>query len=120
MVLALACFLGGFATNCLIPATVNYVIECFKNNASECASIMGVYRLGFSLSVPFFVAPWIEKVGFRWCLGMAAFFSMFAYSFVVILIWKGEYLRGLSFRSVASSEGGQKIMENHRKSLSMA
>ena len=73
MVLALACFLGGFATNSLIPVTVNYVIECFKNNPSECAAIMGVYRLAFSLTVPFFVEAWIEKLGFDWCLGSAAF-----------------------------------------------
>ncbi|CAF9935387.1 MAG: hypothetical protein ALECFALPRED_006371 [Alectoria fallacina] len=42
MVLALACFLGGFATNAIVPVTVTYVIECFKGHASETAAIMGV------------------------------------------------------------------------------
>ena len=115
MVLALACFLGGFATNCLIPVTVNYVIECFKNNPSECASIMGVYRLAFSLSLPFFVEAWIGKVGFDWCLGMAAFFSIFAFGFIVVLIWKGRELRKLSFKDLASSEGGVRIVHAGEK-----
>ena len=110
MVLALACFLGGFGTNCLIPVTVNYVIECFKNNPSECAAIMGVYRLAFSLSLPFFVEAWIASVGFDWCLGMAAFFSIFAFGFIVVLVWKGRELRKLSYKDLASSEGGVRIV----------
>ena len=54
---ALACFLAGFATKCLIPETVNYFIEFFITNASDSAAIMRVYRLAFSLWVPFFVEP---------------------------------------------------------------
>lgn len=119
MVLALACFLGGFATNSIIPVTANYVIECFKNNPSECAAIMGLYRLAFSLCVPFFVEAWIERLGFDWCLGSAAFFSIFAFSFIVALIWKGNELRKLSFKTLASSEGGVKILGNGEKPLSV-
>lgn len=78
---------------------------------------MGVYRLAFSLSVPFFVEAWIEKLGFDWCLGSAAFFSIFAFSFIVVLIWKGDELRQLSFKTLASSEGGVKILGNDEKRL---
>ena len=111
MVFALANFLGGFATNALIPVTVNYIIECFQGHASESAAIMGVYRLTFSLTLPFFVPAWIGKVGAGWCLGMAAFFSVFAFAGPLLLIWKGEEIRKLSFKSVSANEGGVRLME---------
>ena len=112
MVLALANFLGGFATNAIIPVTVNYIIECFTEHASESAAIMGVYRLAFSLTLPFFVPAWISKVGAGWCLGMAAFFSVFAYGGPVLLLWKGAELRKWSFKSLSANEGGLRLIEN--------
>ena len=111
MVLALANFLGGFSTNAMIPITVNYIIECFKNHASESAAIMGLYRLAFSLTLPFFVPAWIVAVGPGWCLGMAAFFSVFAYSFILVLLWKGSVVRQWSFKRVASSEAGVRLIQ---------
>lgn len=89
MVLAVANFLGAFATNAIIPMTVNYITECFEEHASESAPIIGLYRLGFRLTLPFFVPAWIDKVGFGWCLGMAAFFSTFAYGGIVLLLCVG-------------------------------
>ena len=111
MILALANFLGGFATNAIVPVTVNYIIECFKGHASESAAIMGVYRLAFSLTLPFFVPAWIDKVGAGWCLGTAAFISIFAFIGPILLIWKGPEIRKLSFNSLSSNEGGLRLME---------
>ena len=108
MLLALPNFSGGFSTNANIPVTINRVIECF-NHASEFTAIMGLYRLAFSLTMSFFVPAWIE-VGFGWCLGMAAFYSIFAYGGIVLLLWRGEELRGLSFTSISSNEGGMRIL----------
>ena len=110
MVLALGSFLIGWSTTAIIPVTVNYIIECFNQHASEAAAIMGLYRLAFSLTLPFFVPAWIASVGANWCLGMAAFFSIFAYSFIIILIWKGHVIRRWSFKSVARGEEGLNIM----------
>lgn len=112
MILALANFLGGFATNAIVPVTVNYIIECFKGHPSESAAIMGVYRLAFSLTLPFFVPAWIDKVGAGWCLGMAAFFSVLAYSGPVLLMWKGAEIRRLSFKRLSANEGGLRLMED--------
>ena len=111
MVLALANFLGGFATNAIIPVTVNYIIECFKGHASESAAIMGLYRLAFSLTMPFFIPAWIDKLGFGWCPGMAAFLSILAYGGIILLLWKGKELRELSFTSISSNEGGIRIIQ---------
>ena len=114
MVLATACFLGGWATNSIVPVTVNYIIECFMGNASESAAIMGLYRLAFSLTIPFFVDSWIERVGSGWCLGMAAFFSVLSYSTIILLIWKGQSIRLLSFMDLSSNEGGTELIQRNR------
>ena len=110
MVLATANFLGGFATNSLTPVTVYYIVECFNGYAAESAAIMGVYRLAFSLTIPFFAPAWIERVGFGWCLGMAAFFSLFAYTGIILLIFKGSRIRQWSLGGIASNEGGARLI----------
>ena len=73
---------------------------------------MGVYRLSFSLTLPFFVPAWIGRVGAGWCLGMAAFFSVVAYGGPVLLIWKGAEIRKWSFESLSANEGGLRLMKN--------
>ncbi|KAL8951240.1 MAG: hypothetical protein Q9222_002768 [Ikaeria aurantiellina] len=112
MVLAIANFLGGFATNCMVPVTVNYIIECFKGHASEAAAIMGIYRLALSLSIPFFAPAWVERIGFGWCLGMAAILSAVVYSSVILLILRGNLIRGWSIERVASNDEGEKLIAN--------
>ena len=114
MVLAVSSFLIGWSTTAIIPVTVNYIIECFKEHASAAAAIMGLYRLAFSLTLPFFVPAWMDRVGSAWCLGMAAFFSIFAYSFILLLMWQGRIIRQWSFASVSSSEEGLKLVNGSR------
>jgi len=97
IVLASACFLGGWTTNSIIPVTLHYIIECFKGHTSESAAIMVLYRLAFTLTIPFIVPDWIVKVGSGWCLGMAAFFSIFAFGFIVVLMIWGEQVRETSW-----------------------
>ena len=110
MVFALAIFMGGFATNAIVPVTVNYIVECFHGHASESAAIMGLYRLSFSLTLPFFVPAWMGKVGAGWCLGMAAFFSILAFGGPVLLIWRGEAIRKRSFKRLSANEEGLRLV----------
>lgn len=110
MVFALATFMGGFATNAIVPVTVNYIVESFYGHASESAAMMGLYRLSFSLTLPFFVPAWMEKVGAEWCLGMAAFFSIFAFGGPVLLVWKGEAIRKRSFKRLSANDEGLRLM----------
>ena len=72
---------------------------------------MGVYRLAFSLTLPFFVPAWIGKVGAGWCLGMAAFLSVFAFGGPLLLMWKGEGIRKWSFQTISATEGGVRLMK---------
>ena len=102
--------MGGFATNALVPVTVNYIVECFHGYASESATIMGLYRLSFTLTLPFFVPAWMGKLGAGWCLGTAAFFSIFAFGGPVLLMWKGEAIRKRSFKRLSTNEEGLRLM----------
>ncbi len=71
---------------------------------------MGLYSLAFTLAIPFLVPDWIVKVGFGWCLGMAAFFSMFAFVFIVVLMIWGKQVRGMSWGGLESNEGGTRLI----------
>lgn len=96
MVLALATFLVAFAAFICVPIATNYIVECFPFHAFEASITMGFYRLVFGLAVPFFVNPWSDRVGVGWVFGMAAFFSLFMALMVVLLMWKGQVIRGWS------------------------
>ena len=111
MVLALGVFLITFSAMLSVPVTVNYVMECFRQHSLETSAIMGAYRLTFGLAVPFFVTPWEKAVGIGWVFGMAAFFSIGAFMFLVLLIWKGHEVRKFSLNGVASTEEGVKLIE---------
>lgn len=110
MVLALGVFLITFSTMLSVPVTVSYVIECFRQYPVETSAIMGAYRLTFGLGVPFFITPWEKAVGIGWVFGMAAFFSIA--SFILLLMWKGDEIRKMSFKGFASTEEGFKLFES--------
>ena len=109
MVLALASFLIFFAGIALVPVMVNYVVECFPEHAAEANTLMTFYRLIFGLLIPFFITGWEAKVGVGWVFGMMAIFSIMAFGFALILMWKGQALRSLSFKSLGISEAGKSL-----------
>lgn len=112
MVLALGAFMITFAAMSSIPVASNYVVECFRGNPLEVANILNVYRLSLGLAVPFFIDPWIAAVhGPGWVFGMTAFFSLFAFSLMVILMFKGHDLRHIRSAKLACDEEGAVIME---------
>lgn len=113
MVLALGSFLVTFAAFCSVPVAVNYMIECFKDNATEVACIMGTYRLGLGVAVPFFIDAWIDRVGGPgWVFGMMAFFSLFAFSLIVVLMLCGHTLRQVRIGHLAHDEEGVNVMQD--------
>ena len=110
MVLALGSFLITFAAILSVPVTVNYTIECFKHNSAECGAIMGFYRLIFGLAIPFFIGPWISRVGVGWVFGMASFFSIASFGLICVLMWKGKAIRQLSIGNLTFTEEGEKVI----------
>ncbi|RAL08486.1 polyamine transporter [Aspergillus homomorphus CBS 101889] len=110
MVLALGAYLITFASMSSVPAAVTYAIECVAAQPTEVAAFMGAYRLSLGLVIPFFINEWVARVGFGWVYGMMAFFSIFAFAFVVSLMIFGDRLRKRTLANLASREIGTKIM----------
>lgn len=112
MVLALGSFLVTTAAFCSIPVAVNYLVECFRDHPTEVACIMGTYRLALGLIVPFFVDRWIAAVhGPGWVFGMMAFFSLVAFSLVVVLMLSGHSLRQVHVGRLSKDEEGVTVMD---------
>jgi len=112
MVLALGSFLVTFAAMASVPVAVNYLAECFRGHTVEVSAILGVYRLSLGLAVPFFIESWIKCIGGPgWVFGMAAFFSIFAFSLLAVLMWKGHQLRQVRLGSFGWDEEGTRLIE---------
>lgn len=116
MVLALASFLVAFAAVASVPMPINYLVESFKRNPQEVGTTLNVYRLLLGLIVPFYIMDWEMSVGVGWVFGMAAFFSIFAFLLVLLLIWKGQVIRRWSAGRVASADEGVSVLEKAENS----
>ncbi|KAI2842545.1 hypothetical protein CBS76997_7646 [Aspergillus niger] len=110
MVLALGAYLITFASMSSVPIAVTYMIECVASQPTEVGAFMGAYRLTLGLVVPFFIDQWVARVGFGWVYGMMAFFSIFAFGFVVMLMLFGDRLRERTLAKLAPSEIGAKVI----------
>lgn len=112
MVLAFAFFLAVTTTIMSAPPTINYISECFTHHATDATAILNFYRSGFGIAVPFFLSPWLAKVGVGWVFGMMAFISLFAFSFPVLLMARGHDIRELTLGNLSSSEEGAEIKKD--------
>ncbi|KAJ5987830.1 Major facilitator superfamily domain general substrate transporter [Penicillium waksmanii] len=111
MVLALAVFLVTIGSLASVPVTVNYVVECFTRYPAEAGIVIGAYRIVYGLTISFYINPWVEAVDVGWVYGMMAFFAIFSYFFVMLLMWKGHAIRGIQVSSISSSEEGEKLVD---------
>lgn len=99
-----------FGSLCITPITVNYLSECFTHNIQEAAIVLNVFRIGFGLSVAFYINQWVEDVGFSWCYGTMSFIQIFSFIFAVILIWKGHAIRKLDPFKLICTEDGEHVV----------
>ncbi|EPS31991.1 hypothetical protein PDE_06950 [Penicillium oxalicum 114-2] len=111
MVLALAVFIVTIGSLASVPVTVNYVVECFTKYPGEAGIVIGAYRIVYGLTISFYINPWVEAVGVGWVYGMMAFFAVFSFFFIMLLMWKGHAIREIQFSSLASSEEGEKLVD---------
>lgn len=111
MVLALAVFLVTIGALASVPVTVNYVVECFTGYPAEVGIVVGAYRIVFGLTISFYIDPWVGAVGVGWVYGMMAFFAVFSFGFVGLLMWKGHVVRRWQFARLGRSEEGVKLVE---------
>jgi MFS family permease len=111
LVLALAVFLVTVGSLASVPVAVNYIVECFTHYPAEVGIVVGAYRIVFGLTISFYINPWVAAVDVGWVYGMMAFFAVFSFSFVILLLWKGHNIRQIQFASVSSSEEGERVLD---------
>ncbi|PCG90158.1 Major facilitator superfamily domain, general substrate transporter [Penicillium occitanis (nom. inval.)] len=101
-----------------IPVTVNYICECFRTHTTEATLILNSLRLWFGLSINFYVNPWIDKVGIGWVYGMMAFFCVFAFLFLILLMLFGHAIREATPFIESKSEEGQHVLADGERTAS--
>lgn len=111
MVLALGVFVVTVGSLASVPVTVNYVVECFTRYPAEAGIVVGAYRIVYGLTITFYINPWVEAVGVGWVYGMMAFFAVFSFLSVMLLMWKGHVIRNMQFASLVSSEEGERLIQ---------
>ncbi|RDW80542.1 hypothetical protein BP5796_05240 [Coleophoma crateriformis] len=111
-VLAIAQILVTFGSLSITPITVNYACECFTKNPAETAIVLNSFRIGFGLSIAFYITPWVDAVGFAWCYGTMAFIQVFSFCFVVVLMWKGHTIRQVDPFGLISTEEGEHVVDD--------
>jgi hypothetical protein len=97
----------------LLLTTCSYACEVFKKNPSETAIILNAYRIGYGLSVAFYINPWVDLMDFNWTYGMMAFLQIFSFLSVLLLMWKGHEIRKVRILGVGESESedGEHVLE---------
>ena len=93
-----------------IPVTVNYICECFRTHTVEATLVLDSMRLFLGLTINFYINPWITAVGIGWVYGMMAFFSVFAFLFLVLLMCFGHKIREISPFHTSRSEEGEVVL----------
>ncbi|KAI9743888.1 MAG: hypothetical protein M1818_002622 [Claussenomyces sp. TS43310] len=112
--LAFAQILVTFGSLSMIPITVNYICECFTTHPAEASITGNAYRLVFGLSVAFYITQWVEAVSIGWTYGMMAFFEIFSFLFIILLMWKGHQIRQWTLSGLGSTEEGEHVVERKR------
>ena len=93
-----------------IPITVNYICECFRTHTVEATLVLNSMRLFLGLSINFYINPWVTAVGIGWVYGMQAFFCVFAFMFLILLMFVGHKIRGMSPFHTSQSEEGEAVL----------
>ncbi|KAH8687617.1 major facilitator superfamily domain-containing protein [Tricladium varicosporioides] len=111
MVFCLGHFFVTIGSMVSIPVTVNYIAECFRSHTIEATIPVNSMRLFLGLSINFYATEWIAKVNIGWFYGMMAFFCVFAFGFLVILMFWGHIIRSWTPFGLGSDEEGEHVVE---------
>jgi len=109
-VMAVAQLLVTIACLLMVPVSVNYICECFRAHPSEATLVVNSVRLLLGLSINFYMDAWIARVGVGWVYGMMAFFSVFAFLCLVVLMIWGHQIRSMTPFGMAESEEGAAVL----------
>lgn len=98
----------------MIPITETYICESFVSHPAEASITSNALRLLFGLSVAFYINEWVADVGVGWCYGMMAFFDIFSFGFIVLLMWKGHQIRQWTVGGLNDTEEGEKVVQGKK------
>jgi hypothetical protein len=74
--------------------TYSYCSDCYKPQAAEVSTIINLFRFVFAFTLGFYALPFGNKDGFGVAWGTLAVVNFVTWIPLVVLIWKGEYIRG--------------------------
>ncbi|KAF7185563.1 Efflux pump radE [Pseudocercospora fuligena] len=111
IVLALAEVFIVFAAVAAVPPQTNYIIEIWKSHPQEVSAALNVWRIVFAITVQFFYAPWVAKVGVQWVWGTAAFVEIWAFGLLFVLMAAGPVIRRYSLWPESIEEEPQRRHE---------
>jgi hypothetical protein len=111
LALALALVFVTFGNLSITPITVNYINECFIGHPAEASIAVNVYRVGFGLSVAFYIKEWVAETGVGWAYGMMAFFEIESFLFILLLMWNGHAIRRLTWGHLSQSKEGEHVVK---------
>ncbi|KAK9774121.1 putative Major facilitator superfamily domain-containing protein [Seiridium cardinale] len=103
-----------FGSLCITPITVNYLSECFTKNIEETAIVLNAFRVGFGLSIAFYINPWVAKVGFAWTYGTMGFIQVVSWVFLIALMLKGHEIRRIDPFNLISTEEGEHVLDKDK------
>jgi len=109
-VMALGQFFVTIGSLVSIPITVNYICECFRSHTVEATLVLNSMRLFLGLSINFYISLWIDAVGIGWVYGMMAFFTVFAFCFLILLMLYGSRIRAIHLGHTSDSEAGTAVL----------
>ncbi len=92
----------------------SYACEIFTTSPAEVGIVLNTYRIAFGLSVTFYITPWVDELKFNWTYGLMAFLQVWAFTLVMILMWKGHEIRNYGFAGLLSSEEGEQVIEEKK------
>jgi hypothetical protein len=113
-VLAVATVFVTFGSLSITPITVNYMCECFIRNPAETSIAVNFYRVGFGLSVAFYINQWVAAVTIGWAYGMMALFEVLSFVSIIALLWKGHRIREWNIGGFGSSEEGEHLIQEKK------
>ncbi|RAO69346.1 uncharacterized protein BHQ10_005358 [Talaromyces amestolkiae] len=111
MVLAVGTFLVTASSVAISPVAINYLVECFMKYPTELNCILGIYRLGIGLGIPFFIDAWVAQVSIGWVFGTMAILCLVLFVPIVILMLYGHAIRQMGFAELHEDEEGAQIMK---------
>lgn len=81
-----------FGVTCAVTLSVNYLIDSYREMASDAMITVIIVRNTMSFAVSYGITPWLTNMGLKNCFISAAFIGLVASSmFLVLIVWGKDF-----------------------------